>query len=103
MRNISHETLLSRQEILGDCGPAAIQTQGSTSNPFGMTYVYGYQNVAFEVKHFFNIPNSVIVILVIYACVWKMEIVKRNFMLCWGQYLQVMKNGHIATITLFQS
>ncbi|KAF3593029.1 hypothetical protein DY000_02026465, partial [Brassica cretica] len=51
------------KEILGECGPAAIQTQGSTSNPFGSTYVYGYQNVAFE----------------------------------------VMKNGHIATITLFQS
>ncbi|KAG5406262.1 hypothetical protein IGI04_012381 [Brassica rapa subsp. trilocularis] len=50
------------KEILGECGPAAIQTQGSTSNPFGSTYVYGYQNVAFE----------------------------------------VMKNGHIATITLFQ-
>ncbi|KAH0934956.1 hypothetical protein HID58_012073 [Brassica napus] len=49
------------KEILGECGPAAIQTQGSTSNPFGSTYVYGYQNVAFE----------------------------------------VMKNGHIATITLF--
>ncbi|KAG2263444.1 hypothetical protein Bca52824_070523 [Brassica carinata] len=37
------------KEILGECGPAAIQTQGSTSNPFGSTYVYGYQNVAFEV------------------------------------------------------
>ncbi|CAF2019117.1 unnamed protein product [Brassica napus] len=36
------------KEILGECGPAAIQTQGSTSNPFGSTYVYGYQNVAFE-------------------------------------------------------
>ncbi|XP_021274630.1 UPF0183 protein At3g51130 isoform X5 [Herrania umbratica] len=51
------------QEILGDCGRAAIQTQGSTSNPFGSTLVYGYQNVAFE----------------------------------------VMKNGYIATVTLFQS
>ncbi|KAF9591669.1 hypothetical protein IFM89_005541, partial [Coptis chinensis] len=50
-------------EILGDCGRAAIQTQGSTSNPFGSTFVYGYQNVAFE----------------------------------------VMKNGYIATVTLFQS
>ncbi|KAI3502852.1 hypothetical protein L1887_31208 [Cichorium endivia] len=51
------------KEILGDCGRAAIQTQGSTSNPFGSTFVYGYQNVAFE----------------------------------------VMKNGYIATVTLFQS
>uniref|UniRef100_A0A6N2LKU8 Uncharacterized protein n=1 Tax=Salix viminalis TaxID=40686 RepID=A0A6N2LKU8_SALVM len=37
------------QEILGDCGRAAIQTQGSTNNPFGSTFVYGYQNIAFEV------------------------------------------------------
>ncbi|KAK4346906.1 hypothetical protein RND71_033245 [Anisodus tanguticus] len=51
------------KEILGDCGRAAIQTQGSTSNPFGSTFVYGYQNLAFE----------------------------------------VMKNGYIATVTLFQS
>ncbi|ERN10848.1 UPF0183 protein At3g51130 [Amborella trichopoda] len=51
------------KEILGDGGRAAIQTQGSTSNPFGSTLVYGYQNVAFE----------------------------------------VMKNGYIATVTLFQS
>ncbi|XP_058109483.1 PHAF1 protein At3g51130 isoform X1 [Magnolia sinica] len=51
------------KEILGDGGRAAIQTQGSTSNPFGSTFVYGYQNVAFE----------------------------------------VMKNGYIATVTLFQS
>ncbi|CAN7012873.1 unnamed protein product [Brassica rapa subsp. trilocularis] len=29
------------KEILGECGPAAIQTQGSTSNPFGSTYVLG--------------------------------------------------------------
>lgn len=51
------------KEILGDCGRAAIQTQGSASNPFGSTFVYGYQNLAFE----------------------------------------VMKNGYIATVTLFQS
>uniref|UniRef100_A0A0D6R3Y6 Uncharacterized protein n=1 Tax=Araucaria cunninghamii TaxID=56994 RepID=A0A0D6R3Y6_ARACU len=51
------------QELLGDAGRAAIQTQGSTSNPFGSTFVYGYRNIAFE----------------------------------------VMKNGHIATVTLFQS
>ncbi|XP_043707922.1 PHAF1 protein At3g51130-like isoform X2 [Telopea speciosissima] len=51
------------KEFLGDCGRAAIQTQGSTNNPFGSTFVYGYQNVAFE----------------------------------------VMKNGYIATVTLFQS
>jgi Uncharacterised protein family (UPF0183) len=38
------------QEILGDGGRAAIQTQGSMNNPFGPTFVYGYQNVAFEVK-----------------------------------------------------
>ncbi|KAJ8451954.1 hypothetical protein Cgig2_007437 [Carnegiea gigantea] len=51
------------KEILGDCGRAAIQTQGSANNPFGSTFVYGYQNIAFE----------------------------------------VMKNGYIATVTLFQS
>lgn len=51
------------QEILGDGGRAAIQTQGSTTNPFGSTFVYGFRNIAFE----------------------------------------VMKNGHIATVTLFQS
>lgn len=51
------------KEILGDCGRAAIQTQGSMNNPFGSTFVYGYHNVAFE----------------------------------------VMKNGYIATVTLFQS
>ncbi|CAL5324308.1 unnamed protein product [Camellia sinensis] len=39
------------KEILGDCGRAAIQTQGSKSNPFGSTFVYGYQNVAFEVSY----------------------------------------------------
>ncbi|CAL5371317.1 unnamed protein product [Camellia sinensis] len=39
------------KEILGDSGRAAIQTQGSTSNPFGSTFVYGYQNVAFEVSY----------------------------------------------------
>ncbi|KAJ6915884.1 hypothetical protein NC652_018520 [Populus alba x Populus x berolinensis] len=37
------------KEILGDCGRAAIQTQGSANNPFGSTFVYGYQNIAFEV------------------------------------------------------
>ncbi|KAL3680902.1 hypothetical protein R1sor_023858 [Riccia sorocarpa] len=51
------------QEILGDGGRAAIQTQGSVSNPFGPTYVYGYRNIA----------------------------------------LEVMKNGHVATVTLFQT
>ncbi|XP_078160931.1 PHAF1 protein At3g51130 [Carex rostrata] len=51
------------KEILGDGGRAAIQTQGSMNNPFGPTFVYGYQNIAFE----------------------------------------VMKNGYIATVTLFQS
>ncbi|XP_039135388.1 UPF0183 protein At3g51130 isoform X1 [Dioscorea cayenensis subsp. rotundata] len=51
------------KEILGDGGRAAIQTQGSMNNPFGSTFVYGYQNVAFE----------------------------------------VMKNGYIATVTLFRS
>ncbi|KAG6541426.1 hypothetical protein Mapa_017204 [Marchantia paleacea] len=51
------------QEILGEGGRAAIQTQGSVSNPFGPTYVYGYRNIA----------------------------------------LEVMKNGHIATVTLFQT
>eukprot|EP00252_Welwitschia_mirabilis_P008438 TRINITY_DN20270_c0_g2_i1.p1 TRINITY_DN20270_c0_g2~~TRINITY_DN20270_c0_g2_i1.p1 ORF type:complete len:407 (+),score=58.00 TRINITY_DN20270_c0_g2_i1:201-1421(+) len=50
------------EEILGNGGPAAIQTQGSTNNPFGSTFVYGYEHVAFE----------------------------------------VMKNGHIATVTLFK-
>ncbi|EFJ28090.1 hypothetical protein SELMODRAFT_231702 [Selaginella moellendorffii] len=51
------------QQLLGDAGRAAIQTQGSVSNPFGPTFVYGYRNIAFE----------------------------------------VMKNGHIATVTLFQT
>ncbi|KAL8098074.1 PHAF1 protein At3g51130-like [Apium graveolens] len=51
------------KEILGDCGRGAIQTQGSASNPFGSTFVYGYPNIAFE----------------------------------------VMKNGYIATVTLFKS
>ncbi|XP_038718852.1 UPF0183 protein At3g51130-like isoform X2 [Tripterygium wilfordii] len=51
------------KEFLGDSGRAAIQTQGSKNNPFGSSFVYGYQNIAFE----------------------------------------VMKNGHIATVTLFQS
>ncbi|XP_020582683.1 UPF0183 protein At3g51130 isoform X1 [Phalaenopsis equestris] len=51
------------KEILGDGGRAAIQTQGSMNNPFGPTFVYGYQNIAFE----------------------------------------VMRNGYIATVTLFQS
>uniref|UniRef100_A0A0D9WU38 Uncharacterized protein n=1 Tax=Leersia perrieri TaxID=77586 RepID=A0A0D9WU38_9ORYZ len=37
------------KEILGDCGRAAIQTQGSMNNPFGSTFVYGYQNISFEV------------------------------------------------------
>ncbi|GAA0144074.1 hypothetical protein LIER_04608 [Lithospermum erythrorhizon] len=51
------------KEMLGDSGRAAIQTQGSASNPFGSTFVYGYPHIA----------------------------------------LEVMKNGHIATVTLFQS
>lgn len=51
------------KELLGDGGRAAIQTQGSASNPFGPTFVYSYRNIA----------------------------------------LEVMKNGHIATVTLFQS
>lgn len=51
------------QQLLGDGGRAAIQAQGSVSNPFGPTFVYGYRNIAFE----------------------------------------VMKNGHIATVTLFRS
>ncbi|KAL6523739.1 hypothetical protein OROGR_017342 [Orobanche gracilis] len=38
------------REILGDCGRAAIQIQGSTSNPFGSTFMYGYPNAAFEVN-----------------------------------------------------
>ncbi|KAL0847706.1 hypothetical protein Bca101_020952 [Brassica carinata] len=42
------DILFDGEEILGECGPAAIQTQGSTSNPFGSTYVYGYKDVAFE-------------------------------------------------------
>lgn len=37
------------KEILGDGGRAAIQSQGSMNNPFGSTFVYGYQNIAFEV------------------------------------------------------
>ena len=38
------------QGILGDGGRAAIQTQGSVSNPFGPTFVYGYRNIALEVE-----------------------------------------------------
>lgn len=38
------------QDILGDSGRAAIQRQGSTSNPFGSTFVYGYPNIALEVN-----------------------------------------------------
>lgn len=38
------------QGILGDGGRAAIQTQGSVSNPFGPTFVYGYRNIALEVS-----------------------------------------------------
>ena len=38
------------QDILGDGGRAAIQTQGSVSNPFGPTFVYGYRNIALEVS-----------------------------------------------------
>ncbi|CAM8912215.1 unnamed protein product [Rhodiola kirilowii] len=37
------------KEILGECGRAAIHKQGSTNNPFGSTFLYAYQNVAFEV------------------------------------------------------
>lgn len=51
------------QEILGEGGRAAIQARGSTSNPFGPSYVYAFRHVAFE----------------------------------------VMRNGHIATVTLFQA
>ncbi|KAG6394561.1 hypothetical protein SASPL_145150 [Salvia splendens] len=39
---------ITLQKILGDSGRAAIQTQGSTSNLLGSTFVYGYPNVAFE-------------------------------------------------------
>lgn len=38
------------QDILGDGGRAAIQTQGSDTNPFGPTFVYGYRDIALEVK-----------------------------------------------------
>ncbi|CAA6673673.1 unnamed protein product [Spirodela intermedia] len=69
--NTKWEQVKSAMRLLGfvfvgnprDGGRAAIQTQGSMNNPFGSTFVYGYQNVAFE----------------------------------------VMKNGYIATVTLFQS
>ncbi|PRQ20749.1 hypothetical protein RchiOBHm_Chr7g0231521 [Rosa chinensis] len=37
----SESTIFSEMEVLGDCGRAAIHTQGSTSNPFGFTFVYG--------------------------------------------------------------
>lgn len=81
------------QEILGDGGRAAIQTQGSMNNPFGPTFVYGYQNIAFEVKlvyilhfhslKFLHLPLEITPVL---SC-----------------NRQVMKNGYIATVTLFQS
>ncbi|XP_075480488.1 PHAF1 protein At3g51130-like isoform X2 [Primulina tabacum] len=61
---LTHSTQWEQvKEILGDRGRAAIQTQGSTNNPFGSTFVYGYPHIA----------------------------------------LEVMKNGYIATVTLFQS
>lgn len=47
----SEVLVISVQEILGEGGRAAIQTQGSVSNPFGPTYVYGYRNIALEVMH----------------------------------------------------
>ncbi|KAG4923889.1 hypothetical protein JHK87_049429 [Glycine soja] len=50
------DILFDGQEILGDCGRVAIQTQGSASNPFGSTLVYGYQNIAFELP--LTRPNS---------------------------------------------
>lgn len=81
------------QEILGDGGRAAIQTQGSMNNPFGPTFVYGYQNIAFEVKlvyilhfhglKFLHLPLEITPVL---SC-----------------NCQVMKNGYISTVTLFQS
>jgi hypothetical protein len=53
-RCISADTTWSQvQEILGDGGRAAIQTQGSVSNPFGPTFVYGYRNIALEVSTWF--------------------------------------------------
>ena len=48
------------QDILGDGGRAAIQTQGSVSNPFGSTFVYGYRNIALEVRHLLSVYHFVI-------------------------------------------
>lgn len=82
------------QEILGDGGRAAIQTQGSMNNPFGSTFVYGYQNVAFEVK-----------ILIFVFCLWCLIFLHfaiGNNAVLFGN-CQVMKNGYIATVTLFQT
>lgn len=98
------------QEILGDCGRAAIQTQGSTSNPFGSTFVYGYQNLAFEVNFLFQI-NVYIPLYSDHSQLWFCFTLYVSFFLCVLLLLyqdlaylsQVMKNGYIATVTLFQS
>lgn len=90
------------KEILGDGGRAAIQTQGSMNNPFGPTFVYGYQNIAFEVRNDNKIQFSVIEywsfimgpVVVIYSLADLDAVLLAN---------QVMKNGYIATVTLFQS
>ncbi len=50
------------QALMGPAGRATILTHGTDASPFGPTYVYGYEGVAFE----------------------------------------VMKNGQLAAVTLFQ-
>lgn len=50
------------QAVMGDAGRATIHSRGSSGNPFGPTFVYGYAGVAFE----------------------------------------VCKNGHLASVTLFE-
>lgn len=51
------------QPLMGEAGRATIHSRGSGGNPFGPTFVYGYQGIAFE----------------------------------------VCKNGHLASVTLFEA
>ncbi|KAG5061002.1 hypothetical protein JHK87_002031 [Glycine soja] len=66
------DILFDGQEILGDCGRAAIQTQGSASNPFGSTLVYGYQNIAFEAL--LVTQSSPYCSKISQGCVWKFRV-----------------------------
>jgi hypothetical protein len=92
--------ILLYQEILGDCGRAAIQTQGSMNNPFGSTLVYGYQNIAFEVVISYLAPQTSFSCT---NCIASLLLLRCNIAILVSTDQQVMKNGYIATVTLFQS